>query len=88
MKRQYFWTAIKNTQFSLVITYPEAYGDYRLQVRTEDEIHRLSIKGNNAKSFFSGTRWRIHPKWWVLQYISNIFLLIDLIWISVLQALL
>ena len=63
MKRQYFWTAIKNTPFSLVITYPESYGDFRLQVRTEDEIHRMILKGNNAKSFFSGNRWKIHPKW-------------------------
>ncbi|XP_013110373.1 voltage-dependent calcium channel subunit alpha-2/delta-3 isoform X4 [Stomoxys calcitrans] len=63
VKRQYYWTAIKNTPFTLVITYPELYGVNRLQIRTEDEIHRISIKGSNTLSFFTGKRWKIHPKW-------------------------
>ncbi|KAM7358603.1 voltage-dependent calcium channel subunit straightjacket isoform 2-T2 [Cochliomyia hominivorax] len=63
VKRQYYWTAIQNTPFTLVITYPELYGVYRLQIRTEDEIHRMNIKGSNTLSYFSGKRWKIHPKW-------------------------
>ncbi|XP_061394784.1 voltage-dependent calcium channel subunit alpha-2/delta-3 [Musca vetustissima] len=63
VKRQYYWTAIKNTPFTLVITYPELYGVNRLQIRTEDEIHRMNIKGSNTLSFFNGKRWKIHPKW-------------------------
>ncbi|KNC34362.1 hypothetical protein FF38_05936 [Lucilia cuprina] len=63
VKRQYYWTAIQNTPFTLVITYPELYGVYRLQIRTEDEIHRMNIKGSNTLSYFTGKRWKIHPKW-------------------------
>uniref|UniRef100_A0A1A9WG46 VWFA domain-containing protein n=1 Tax=Glossina brevipalpis TaxID=37001 RepID=A0A1A9WG46_9MUSC len=63
VKRQYYWTAIQNTPFTLVITYPEQYGVNRLQIRIEDEIHRMNIKGSNTLSYFAGKRWKIHPLW-------------------------
>ncbi|KAL9902927.1 voltage-dependent calcium channel subunit alpha-2/delta-3 isoform X2 [Glossina fuscipes] len=63
VKRQYYWTAIQNTPFTLVITYPEQYGVNRLQIRIEDEIHRMNIKGSNTLSYFTGKRWKIHPQW-------------------------
>ncbi|XP_037933678.1 voltage-dependent calcium channel subunit alpha-2/delta-3 isoform X2 [Teleopsis dalmanni] len=63
IKRQYYWTAIKNTPFTLVITYPEQYGVNRLQIRIEDDIHRLNIKGSNTLNYFNGKRWKIHPGW-------------------------
>ncbi|XP_034475779.1 voltage-dependent calcium channel subunit alpha-2/delta-3 [Drosophila innubila] len=63
VKRQYFWTAIKNTPFTLVITYPERYGVSRMEPRTEQDIHRTYITGKNIRSFFDGKRWKIHPDW-------------------------
>ncbi|XP_055909802.1 voltage-dependent calcium channel subunit alpha-2/delta-3 isoform X2 [Eupeodes corollae] len=71
VKRQYYWTAVQNTPFTLVITYPEQYGVNRLQIRTEDEIHRLSIKGSNTLSYFSGKKWKVHPDWLFCKH-SNI----------------
>ncbi|KAM8713318.1 hypothetical protein ACLKA7_013609 [Drosophila subpalustris] len=63
VKRQYYWTAIKNTPFTLVITYPERYGVNRMEPRTEQDIHRTYITGKNIRSFFDGKRWKIHPDW-------------------------
>ncbi|XP_055604130.1 uncharacterized protein LOC129752368 [Uranotaenia lowii] len=70
-RRQYYWTPIKNTPFTLVVTYPETYGVNRLQIRTEDEIHRIHAKGSNVASFFSGTNWRIHPDWVYCKYLNE-----------------
>lgn len=64
-KRQYYWTAIPNSPFTLVITYPEQYGLYRVQIRYEDEIHRIHAKGNDVLSFFNGRHWKIHPDWYI-----------------------
>lgn len=68
-RRQYYWTPIKNTPFTLVVTYPETYGVNRLQIRTEDEIHRIHAKSGNVASFFTGINWRIHPDWCVSAYL-------------------
>lgn len=65
LKRQYYWTAIPHSPFSLVVTYPEPYGSNRVQIRYEDEIHRIHAKGNDVLSFFEGSRWRVHPDWYV-----------------------
>ncbi|XP_049297304.1 voltage-dependent calcium channel subunit alpha-2/delta-3 isoform X3 [Anopheles funestus] len=70
-KRQYYWTPIKNTPFTLVVTYPETYGVNRLQIRTEDEIHRIHAKGSNVASFFSGNNWKIHPDWVYCKYLNE-----------------
>lgn len=67
MKRHYFWTEIKETPFTLVVTYPEIYGQYRIQTRIEDEIHRVNVKGTNVLNFFNGSNWKIHPDWYVWQ---------------------
>lgn len=63
LKRQYYWTAIPHSPFTLVVTYPEPYGLNRVQIRYEDEIHRIHAKGNDVLSFFEGHRWRVHPDW-------------------------
>lgn len=63
IKRTYHWIEIKETPFTLVITYPEPYGQYRLQTRNDEEIHRLNTKGTNFLNFFSGSNWKIHPEW-------------------------
>ncbi|XP_017839483.1 voltage-dependent calcium channel subunit alpha-2/delta-3 isoform X1 [Drosophila busckii] len=63
VKRQYYWTAIKNTPFTLVITYPERYGVSRVEPRAEHDIHRTYITGKDIRSFFDGKRWKIHPDW-------------------------
>ncbi|XP_055630869.1 voltage-dependent calcium channel subunit alpha-2/delta-3 isoform X5 [Toxorhynchites rutilus septentrionalis] len=70
-RRQYYWTPIKNTPFTLVVTYPETYGVNRLQIRTEDEIHRIHAKGSNVANFFSGTNWKIHPDWVYCKYLNE-----------------
>ncbi|EAT48840.1 AAEL000121-PA, partial [Aedes aegypti] len=70
-RRQYYWTPIKNTPFTLVVTYPETYGVHRLQIRTEDEIHRILAKGGNVASFFSGINWKIHPDWVYCKYLNE-----------------
>ncbi|XP_060654964.1 LOW QUALITY PROTEIN: voltage-dependent calcium channel subunit alpha-2/delta-3 [Drosophila nasuta] len=64
VKRQYYWTAIKNTPFTLVITYPEKYGVNRVEPPIEQDIHRTHISGGKTiRSFFDGKRWKIHPDW-------------------------
>lgn len=63
MKRHYYWTEIKDTPFTLVVTYPDQYGQHRLQTRSEDEIHRINAKNINVLNFFSGPNWKIHPDW-------------------------
>ncbi|XP_062542723.1 voltage-dependent calcium channel subunit alpha-2/delta-3 isoform X3 [Armigeres subalbatus] len=70
-RRQYYWTPIKNTPFTLVVTYPETYGIHRLQIRTEDEIHRILAKGSNVAGFFSGINWKIHPDWVYCKYLNE-----------------
>lgn len=80
LKRQYYWTAIPHSPFTLVITYPEPYGSNRVQIRYEDEIHRIHAKGNDVLSFFEGHRWRVHPDWWVilsLKFISIFWLILS-----------
>lgn len=77
MKRHYYWTEIKETPFTLVVTYPELYGQYRLQTRSEEEIHRVNAKGTNVLNFFSGSNWKIHPDWCDCETINLINVLID-----------
>ena len=59
----YFWTPIQNTPFTLVVTYPEQYGQYRVQLKPNDEIKRLTNNGYDVTQFFIGSRWKIHPDW-------------------------
>ncbi|XP_053957095.1 voltage-dependent calcium channel subunit alpha-2/delta-3 isoform X3 [Anastrepha ludens] len=73
IKRQYYWRAIPNTPFTLVITYPEQYGVHRLSIRAENEIHRMNIKGDNLLNYFGGKRWRIHPTWLYCKHNNKTF---------------
>ncbi|XP_054084709.1 voltage-dependent calcium channel subunit alpha-2/delta-3 isoform X3 [Zeugodacus cucurbitae] len=73
IKRQYYWRAIPNTPFTLVITYPEQYGVHRLSIRAENEIHRMNIKGENLLNYFGGKRWRIHPTWLYCKHNNKTF---------------
>ncbi|EDW35840.1 GL17474 [Drosophila persimilis] len=73
IKRQYYWTAIKNTPFTLVISYPEQYGVSRIDIRSEQDIHRVNIKGTNIRSFFDGKRWKIHPDWLFCKHSNRTF---------------
>ncbi|XP_012158021.1 voltage-dependent calcium channel subunit alpha-2/delta-3 isoform X4 [Ceratitis capitata] len=73
IKRQYYWRAIPNTPFTLVITYPEQYGVHRLAIRAENEIHRMNIKGENLLNYFGGKRWRIHPTWLYCKHNNKTF---------------
>ncbi|XP_067644742.1 voltage-dependent calcium channel subunit alpha-2/delta-3 isoform X5 [Eurosta solidaginis] len=73
IKRQYYWRAIPNTPFTLVVTYPELYGVHRLSIRAENEIHRMNIKGDNLLNYFGGKRWRIHPTWLYCKHNNKTF---------------
>eukprot|EP00099_Drosophila_melanogaster_P019580 NP_610902.1 straightjacket, isoform B [Drosophila melanogaster] len=73
VKRQYYWTAIKKTPFTLVISYPEQYGVSHMDIRADQEIHRISIKGTNLRSVFSGKRWKIHPDWLFCKHSNRTF---------------
>ncbi|XP_026478541.1 voltage-dependent calcium channel subunit alpha-2/delta-3-like [Ctenocephalides felis] len=63
IRRQYYWTQIKGTPFTLVLTIPEPYGLHRLQVGPLQEIHRMHVNGANTSSYFVERNWRIHPDW-------------------------
>lgn len=54
---------LPSTPYTLVIAYPENYGANRIEVRSEDEIHRILAKGSNILSYFTGEHWKIHPDW-------------------------
>nr|XP_036670112.1 voltage-dependent calcium channel subunit alpha-2/delta-3 isoform X4 [Drosophila suzukii] len=73
IKRQYYWTAIKKTPFTLVISYPEQYGVSHMDIRADQEIHRISIKGTNLRNVFSGKRWKIHPDWLFCKHSNRTF---------------
>ncbi|KRT86813.1 hypothetical protein AMK59_2594, partial [Oryctes borbonicus] len=64
-KRHYYYQAINNTPFSLVITFPDKYGFYRVQTPVEFDIHRMRTSQNI--SLLPGTilqgNWTIHPEW-------------------------
>lgn len=64
VKRNYFWTALPNSPFTLVLTYPEPYGTYRIQHPNDSEMTLLNKK-SDLLSFFSGRQWKIHPNWCV-----------------------
>ncbi|KAH8402487.1 hypothetical protein KR009_012344 [Drosophila setifemur] len=73
IKRQYYWTAIRSTPFTLVISYPEQYGVSRVDIQIDKDIHRASIKGANIRSFFDGKGWRIHPDWLFCRHSNRTF---------------
>lgn len=62
MRRQYYYYGMKNTPFSLVIAIPETYGQYRVQIPSSEDIHRLRAQGKMATEFFK-ENWIIHPDW-------------------------
>lgn len=63
VKKHYFWQAIPNTPFTLVVTYPASYGLNRVHHNYEEEIHRINAKQFDLLSFFEGKNWKIHPDW-------------------------
>lgn len=63
LTRIYYWQPIENTPFTLVISYPQPHGLYRVKLKNEHDIHLLMNKGLNLTSLFNGNHWRIHPDW-------------------------
>lgn len=43
-------------------------------MRSEEDIHRMYIKGINVLEFFFGTRWRIHPEWLYCKHSTKSFI--------------
>lgn len=67
-KRHYYYQPISNTPFSLVITFPDKYGFYRVQTPVEFDIHRMRTSQNISLlpgTMFQGN-WTIHPEWSVI----------------------
>lgn len=62
LKRHYYWTRIKDTPFTIVVTYPESFGQFRMQYR-EEEMNKFFTKGSNIIKLFRDNKYRIHPKW-------------------------
>lgn len=71
VKRQYYWAPLLDTPFTLVITYPEPYGIFRIQHPTDSEMTLLKTKGYDMLSFFKGSHWKIHPDWYTHCFKKN-----------------
>ncbi|XP_077294505.1 voltage-dependent calcium channel subunit alpha-2/delta-3-like [Arctopsyche grandis] len=64
IRRQYYWTEIPGTVFSLVVALPEPYGLKRIKVKTDEEFHYWThSKSTNLMQFFKNPRFQIHPEW-------------------------
>lgn len=59
MRRNYFWTKIGQTPFTVVVAFPDHYAT-RVQV-PEAVIEPLFVKGTNLAKYFNN--FRIHPEW-------------------------
>ncbi|XP_076666830.1 voltage-dependent calcium channel subunit straightjacket isoform X3 [Andrena cerasifolii] len=63
VKRKYDYAGIPKTPFTVVVSLPEHdhTGSYR--VYAIEEIHRSHVSGKNVSDYFTGTNWRVHPRW-------------------------
>lgn len=62
LKRYYYWTKIPVAPFTIVVTYPDDFGLFRVQYRAE-EINKFFTKGSNIPKLFENKQYRIHPEW-------------------------
>lgn len=57
----FHYQKIKNTSFTMALALPNRFGYYAVQV--PDEIDKNKHARVSILSFFSGSNWKIHPKW-------------------------
>ncbi|KAJ8923671.1 hypothetical protein NQ315_010251, partial [Exocentrus adspersus] len=62
----YYYTPLEGTPFTIGIAIPNKYGNFSLEVG--DEIQRNRHTGENLTELFSGSKWKIHPKWVYCKY--------------------
>ncbi|XP_046662235.1 voltage-dependent calcium channel subunit alpha-2/delta-4-like isoform X2 [Homalodisca vitripennis] len=58
--RNYYFSGIKGTPFTIGLALPEGYGNY--WIKAGNIIKRTKLEGVPLTSFFSGN-WKIHPDW-------------------------
>lgn len=71
-KYDYYYVPLNQTPFSLAFAVPDGYGHFSLSVddQINDERHKPGVK---ITDYFTGSNWKIHPKWWVI--FSPVFIL-------------
>ncbi|XP_046416365.1 voltage-dependent calcium channel subunit alpha-2/delta-3 isoform X2 [Neodiprion fabricii] len=64
MRRDYFYTGINNTPFTVVVSLPVHGHGGSYRVHAIEEIHRYQHqRDKDATDYFSGSNWRVHPDW-------------------------
>lgn len=71
LRRYYHWSKIKDTPFTVVITYPESHGQNRVEA-TKDEIQRLIKKGSSIPALFKKQNYKVHPDWMYCRNLSDV----------------
>lgn len=71
LRRFYYWSKIKDTPFTVIVSYPESYGQSRAQYN-ENEITKLVRKGSNILGLFKKQNFRIHPNWWYCRNVTDV----------------
>lgn len=71
LRRHYYWSRVKDTPFTVIITYPESYGLNRVEV-SKDELQRLIKKGSSIPSLFKDQNYKIHPEWMYCRNLTDI----------------
>ncbi|PSN31193.1 hypothetical protein C0J52_22419 [Blattella germanica] len=64
--KDFFWTPLKGTPFTLGLAIPEGYGRY--YVNPGDEVQQSRHKKIPIISYLKGSPWRIHPEWIYCKY--------------------
>ncbi|KAK7793435.1 hypothetical protein R5R35_010056 [Gryllus longicercus] len=65
-KRDYYYTPLKGTPFSIAISLPEGYGHY--QLRVGQEIQKTWMRGERVEKYFEGKNWKLYRKWVYCKY--------------------
>jgi len=69
-KRDYYFSPLPDTPFSLGLAIPSDYGDY--QVGVKDVVNERFLtytsygsQGNPLDDYFRDPEWKLHPQWYV-----------------------
>ncbi|XP_049832562.1 voltage-dependent calcium channel subunit alpha-2/delta-3-like isoform X1 [Schistocerca gregaria] len=65
-ERNYYFSGLEGTPFSLGISLPEGYGKFYLRVN--DIIKDHARKGKPVTNYFQGNNWKVHPNWLYCRY--------------------
>ena len=59
--KNYYFTPLRGTPFSLGLSIPEGYGSY--YINPGNEVEKNVHKKIPIVSYLKGSPWRIHPDW-------------------------